>query len=152
MMYHVGLFVHMTAIMLIGGGSIGAIVAERQLWKEVSNRSKNARNFVAVVQSATIFIYIGMIMFIVSGVVMLSSVNWAFLKNPWFVAKLAFFVCLPLRGALIGRPIVAVIGKQLKADEYNSAALARLKFRLKRFHFIQFLLVAVIIFLVIFKV
>lgn len=152
MIHHTGLFFHMAGMILAGGGSIGAILAEKQLWKKINDRSDNAKVFIPVLQSAAILILLGMGVFIISGVIMLYAVNWVFLSEPWFIVKLGCFVLLPLRGAFIGRPTVALISKQLQVDKYNITAFMRLKSRMNRFHIIQFILVAVIVFLVIFKV
>jgi len=152
MLHHVGLFFHMAGIMLIGGGSIGAILAEKQLWKKISEHSQNARVLVPILQSATFFILAGMMIFLISGLALLYSVSWFFLKNPWFIAKLVCFALLPVRGALVGRPIIARINEELQADNYDISSLMKLKSKLKLFHIVQFILVAAIIFLVIFKV
>lgn len=152
MVYHIGLFIHIAGIMMIGGGSIGAILAEKQLWKKVRGNSENAKELVPVLQSATSFILIGMVMFLVSGLIMLNSVNWILLSNPWFISKLMCFVLLPLRGAFVGKPTVAHIDKQLQTDNYDVAALMKLRSKLTRFHITQFILVGAIVFLIIFMV
>ncbi len=152
MIHHIGLFIHMVGLMMIGGGSIGAILTENQLWKKVTHHSENAKELIPILKAATFFILIGMVMFLVSGLVLLYSVNWIFLKNPWFIAKLICVVLLPIRGAFVGRPAIAVIGKELQGDNYDVPNLLRLRSKLKRFHIIQFILVGVIIFFVIFKV
>lgn len=108
--------------------------------------------WVNFVQSATMFIFIGMIVFLVSGLLMLYVVNWVYLSQPWFIAKLICFVLLPVRGAFVGRPTMALIDRQLQENNYNMSALMKLRSKMNRFHIIQFILVATIIFLVIFKV
>jgi len=151
MLHHIGLFIHMAAIMLAAGGSIGSIMVENLLWKKVSSNSPNAKDLLPVFKSATTCIQIGLLIFLVSGLIMLYSVNWVLFHNYWFDAKLVFFVLLPLRGALVGKPTVMAIGKGLQGSNYNISELMRLKSKMTRFHIIQFSLVAIIIFLVIFK-
>lgn len=146
------LFFHFAAIMLIGGGSIGAILAEKQLWKGISVVSPDTHKWIAFIRSATKFIYIGMVIFIVSGTVLLYTVNWVFLSQGWFIAKLAFFILLPVRGAVVGRRTVTHIESELRIPNHNVESLLKLKTKMKRFHAIQFMLVAGIIFLVLFKV
>ncbi len=152
MLPQTALFFHIAGIMLIGGGSISAILGEKQLWKKVNVLSPDARVWVNFVQSATMFIFIGMIVFLVSGLLMLYVVNWVYLSQPWFIAKLIYFVLLPVRGAFVGRPTMALIDRQLQENNYNMSALMKLRSKMNRFHIIQFILVATIIFLVIFKV
>lgn len=150
--HQAALFFHLAAIMLIGGGSIGAILAEKQLWKSISTVSADSQKWIEFIQSATKFIYIGMVIFIVSGTVLLYTVNWAFLRQGWFIAKLACFILLPVRGAVVGRRTVAHIQAELQIHNYNAQSLVKLKAKMKRFHAIQFILVAAIIFLVLFKI
>lgn len=151
MLHQSALFFHIAAIMLIGGGSISAILAEKQLWKNVNALSANAKQWMPVIQIATKLIFIGMFIFIISGVVLLYSVHWTFLNQPWFIAKLACFILLPIRGAVIGRRTLAHINTQLQ-NNFDLPVLMKLKAKMNRFHIIQFILVAAIIFLVLFKV
>jgi hypothetical protein len=151
MLHQIGLFGHMVAILLVGGGSIGAIMAETQLWKRVQAHSPEARLFIPIVKGAPVFIFAGIILFLASGIVMLWSVNWFFISQPWFIVKFVLFVTLPIRGAVIGKRIMMQVGKQVEGDHYDVPALMKLRARMKRFHFTQYSIVAVILFLVLFK-
>ena len=95
---------------------------------------------------------VGLLLFLISGLGMLYSANWIFLRNPWFIAKLVCFILLPVRGATVGGPTVALITRELQGSNPDKILLQKLKARMKRFHIIQFALVAIIIFLIIFKV
>jgi hypothetical protein len=150
--HQTALFFHLGAILLIGGGSIGAILGEKQLWKGIIALSPGIQTWLTVIQSATRFIYIGMVVFIISGTILLYSVNWVFITQGWFIAKLICFILLPVRGAVVGRRTIARIQAQLQNTGYNMPALMKLKTKMIRFHTIQFILVAAIIFLVLFKV
>ena len=117
MIHHVGLFFHMAGILIAGGGSIGAILAELQIWKNVNSHPDTARAFLPILQTAPKVIMVGLLLFLVSGLLMLYSANWIFLRNPWFITKLVCFVLLPVRGAIIGGPAVALIGRELERSE-----------------------------------
>ena len=152
MIYHLGLYLHMAALILVGGGSIGAVLVERQLWKKIEAHSYEAKVLLPVLKSAALFIFVGLVFFLASGLTMLYSVKWAYLSQPWFMIKVILFLMLPVRGGFIGRPTMARVGVQIQEDINNSPAFLKLKKKMNRFHTIQYLLVAVIIFLVIFKI
>ena len=151
-LFHIGLFFHMIGIMIASGGSIGAILTERLLWKSIDNRSANAGELVIGLQNSTRIILIGLVVFILSGLTMLYALNWILLKNPWFDAKLFCFMLLPLRGFFFFISTVSRLRCELEGENYNLPELMKMKWTMKRFHLIQFVLVATIIFLVIFKV
>src|SRR6266542_1915075 len=108
--------------------------------------------WVNFVQSATMFIFIGLIVFLVSGLLMLYVVNLVYLSQPWFISKLIYFFFFLVRGSFFFRPTMALIYRQLQENNYNMSALMKLRSKINRFYIIQFILVATIIFLVIFKV
>lgn len=152
MLHQTGLFFHMFGILLAGGGSVGSIMAETQLWKKVRSGSSEARAYLPILRAAATFIIAGVILFLLSGLIMLYSVNWVYLSQPWFIAKLVLFLTLPIRGATVGKDIVQGIGMQLMKDPGDLPVLLVLRKRMIRFHIIQFTIVATIIFLVLFKI
>lgn len=151
MLHQVGLYIHMVALIVVGGGSVGGVLVEKQLWKKISVHSQEAKALLPVLISTELFILIGIVAFLLSGLIMLYSVNWVYLSQPWFIVKFVLFLMLPLRGALIGKPTMVRIGKQVREDMNNLPVLMNLKSKMDRFHIIQYCLVAIIIFLVIFK-
>ncbi len=116
MLHQLGLFIHMVAIILAGGGSIGGVLVEKQLWIKIKNHSADARTLLPLLKSTASFIQIGIIVFLISGLIMLYSVNWAYLSQPWFVIKFTLFLTLPIRGAVIGRPTLVQVGSQINQD------------------------------------
>jgi len=152
MVHQIGLFFHMAGILIAGGGSIGAILAEQQLWKNVNSNPEHAKAFLPVLQKAPKVIMIGLLLFLVSGLMMLYSAHWIFLRNPWFITKLVCFLLLPIRGAMVAGPTGGLIARELHSPNPDKNLLRKLQAKMKTFHLIQFLLVAIIIFLIIFKV
>jgi hypothetical protein len=152
MLHQAGLFIHMVAIILVGGGSVGGVMVEKQLWKKIKDRSSEAKALLPLVKSTAGLIMAGIVVFLVSGLIMLYSVHWAYLSQPWFVIKFCLFLMLPLRGALIGRPTMVRVGSQVNQDINNLPEFMKLKSKMNRFHMIQYLIVATILFLVIFKI
>lgn len=152
MLHQIGLFFHMVAIMLAAGGSVGAMLVEKQLWSRINERPDDARAMMPILKSAPRLIMVGLAFFLVSGLIMLSSVNWIYLTQPWFIIKFVLFLSLPVRGAIIGRPIIKHIGMQISQSPTNMTALLPLKAKMLRFHIAQFCTIGVMFLLVLFKI
>ena len=73
MIYHLGLYVHMIAIILVGGGSVGAVITERQLWRKIESHYSEAKVLLPVLRSTALLILAGVIIFLMSGLTMLYS-------------------------------------------------------------------------------
>jgi Predicted integral membrane protein (DUF2269) len=128
------------------------MIIEKQLWIRAEQGSPDARVLVPPLATAKNFIMAGVMLFLVSGLLMLGAVHWVFFSQPWFIAKICLFVLLPARGALVAKPIIMKIGQELNKDVPDTRALPGLKKRMRRFHLIQYSIVSVILFLVIFKI
>jgi hypothetical protein len=152
MLHQIGLFFHMVAIMLAAGGSVGAMLVEKQLWSRINERPDDARAMMPILKSAPRLIMVGLAFFLVSGVIMLFSVNWIYLTQPWFIVKFVLFVSLPVRGVIIGRTTIKHIGMQISQSPANMTALLPLKAKMLRFHIAQFCTIGVIFLLVLFKI
>ena len=152
MLHQIGLFFHMVAIMLAAGGSVGAMLVEKQLWSRINERPDDARAMMPILKSAPRLIMVGLAFFLVSGLIMLSSVNWIYLTQPWFIIKFVLFLSLPVRGAIIGRPTIKHIGMQISQSPTNMTALLPLKAKMLRFHIAQFCTIGVMFLLVLFKI
>jgi hypothetical protein len=152
MLHQAGLYIHMIAIILVGGGSVGGVLVEKQLWKKIKDRSADARALLPLLKSTAGMIMVGFVIFLASGLIMLYSVRWAYLSQPWFMIKFCLFLSLPIRGALIGKPTMIRVGSQVNRDINDLPEFMKLKSKMNRFHMIQYLIVATILFLVIFKI
>jgi hypothetical protein len=150
-MYQIGLFIHMAAIISVAGGTMAAIYAESQLWKVLKGNPTGAKLFLPILHTSPTVIKIGVLAFIISGVLMLWSVQWVYLKQPWMIAKLVLFLSLPIRAATIHGAIVNKLTKTLEEPGFNLPDMMTLKTRSTRFHVTQYIIVAIIILLVIFK-
>jgi len=142
----------MLAILLVGAGGIGGAIVEHQLWKKIAVQSIDSRAIMPILKMTGTFIMAGIIVFLLSGLLMLYSVHWVYLRQPWFIIKFILFLCLPLRAALIAQPAFIRIGMEIQKASSDSLLLLKLKSKMNRFHIIQYAIVAMIIFLVIFKV
>ena len=152
MLHQIGLYVHMVAILIAGGGSFGSMIIEKQLWIRAEQGSPDARVLLPALATAKNFIMAAIILFLVSGLLMLGAVHWVFFTQPWFIAKICLFLLLPARGAMVAKPIVMQIGQELNKKTPDTGVLPGLKKRMRRFHLIQYSIVSVILFLVIFKI
>jgi len=130
---------------------ISVILADRQLWKKMDGGSEGSGIWIEFIQSATKFILIALAVFLVSGLGLLYSNNWVHVNQPWFILKSACFILFTVNGALVGGNTVTFVDKQLREKNYNMDVLTKAKTRMGRFHIIQLILVAAIIFLGTFK-
>jgi hypothetical protein len=152
MLHQIGLYIHMVALLIVGGGTFGSVIIEKQMWIRAEKGSSDARVLLPALAAAKNFIMSGVVLFLVSGVLMLGAVHWIFFTQYWFIAKISLFVFLPARGALVAKPIMMRIGQELNKTAPDMDVLLGLKKRLRRFHIIQYSIVSVILFLVIFKI
>jgi hypothetical protein len=152
MLHQLGLYIHMVALLVVGGGSFGSVIIEKELWKNVQKQSPETPVLLPALLAAKNFITIGILLFLISGLAMLQSVHWIYFTQPWFIAKFILFLMLPLRGLLVAKPLMMQIGFQVRQDTINVSLLLDLKKRMDRFHLIQYALVGTIIFLVLFKI
>jgi hypothetical protein len=152
MLHQIGVYFHMLAILLVGAGGIGGAIVEHHLWKKISTKDGGSKVIMPILKSTGMFIMAGIVIFLLSGMLMLYSVHWVYLSQPWFIVKFVLFLCLPVRAALIAKPSLTRIGIESQKDQSDSMLLLKLKSKMNRFHIIQYGIVLVIIFLVIFKV
>lgn len=151
MFFHIALFFHFTALFITGGGALGSLIVELQLWKKLENSPFGAKALMPVFDVAEKFIKAGVILFFLSGVLILWSLKFTYLHEPWFIIKFLLFIILPIRGAKIASPTIKQIGIQMDQDIINKTALDSLKKKMRRFHIIQYAIVTVILLLVLFK-
>ena len=152
MLHQSGLYFHMLALLLVGAGGIGGAIVEHQFWKYASLNAAQAKSVLPILKITGKFIKAGIIVFLVSGLIMLYSTHWIYLTQVWFIVKFLLFLLLPIRGALIADPTFKKIGAGISGEKPDPAALKKWKSKMNRFHFIQYGIVLTIIFLVIFKV
>jgi hypothetical protein len=151
MFFHIALFFHFIALFITGGGALGSLIIELQLWKKIENSPFGAKALMSVFDAAEKFIKAGVILFLISGIMILWSLKFTYLHQPWFITKFLLFIILPIRGATIASPTIKQIGVQMDQDIINKTTLALLKKKMRRFHIIQYAIVIVILLLVLFK-
>ncbi|MDP4262834.1 MAG: DUF2269 family protein [Bacteroidota bacterium] len=151
MIFQTGLFLHMTGIILIAGGSIGSIITESLFWKNVQQDLQKAKGIAPLLLKFPLVIVRGALLMLISGILMLYSVNRAFWGQTWFTIKILLFISLVLNGRLSGRPTFIKIVQEVQATELRTGKLGELKNKIRRFHFIQFTMLFMLIALAIFK-
>jgi hypothetical protein len=151
MLHQVGLYFHILAVLLVGAGGIGGAIVEHQLWKYIKTNSPNAKALMPILKITVKFIMTGIVIFLISGLIMLYSVQWVFLSQAWLILKFALFLSLPIRAALIAKPTLMMVGAEIQKEETDPVLLLKLRSKMERFHLIQYGIVLTIIFLVIFK-
>ena len=152
MLHQVGLFFHILAVLLVGAGGIGGAIVEHQFWKYIKLSSPQAKALLPILKTTGKFIMAGIVIFLFSGLIMLYSTNWIFLKQTWFIVKFLLFMSLPVRAAMIAKPAFKRIGAEISSVNTDPGALVGLRSKMKRFHTIQYGIVLIIVFLVIFKI
>jgi hypothetical protein len=151
MFFHISLFFHFAALFITGGGALGSLIVERQLWNKLETNPAEAKSLISVFDAAEKFIKAGVVLFLISGIMILWSLQFSYLREPWFIVKFLLFIVLPIRGAKIASPTIKQIGVQIEQDINNKSAFDLLKKKMHRFHIIQYAIVVVILVLVIFK-
>ena len=152
MIFKTGLFLHMIGIFLIAGGSLGSVITESLFWKNIRLGSDKAKGIAPLLIKFPPIIVKGAMLMIISGILMLYSVNWVFWGQTWFTIKLLLFISLVLNGRLAGRPTFMKIAEEAQLPEPHIDKLLKLKSKITRFHIIQFTMLIVLIALVIFRV
>jgi hypothetical protein len=151
MLHQIGLYVHIVAILLAGAGGIGGAIVEHSFWQKIPSNIDAAKTIFPILKTTGKFIITGILLFLLSGLLMLQSVHWVFLSQPWFLVKFGLFLCLPIRAGLIAETAFMHIGSEIQKDQMDAVLLMKLKSKMRRFHLIQYGIVLTIIFLVIFR-
>jgi hypothetical protein len=141
----------MIGIFFIAGGSIGSIITESLFWKSIRVDLRKAKGIAPLLVKFPPVIIIGALLMLVSGLLMLYSINWAFWGQTWFTIKLLLFISLVLNGRLMGRPAFVKVVQITQSAEPAIDKLFALKSKTRRFHIIQFTMLLTLIALVIFK-
>ena len=76
MLNQTALFFHFVSLLIVGGGMIALILAERRLWKELNTGPDRPGIWIDFIQSATKFILVAIALFFISGLILLYSTNW----------------------------------------------------------------------------
>jgi hypothetical protein len=152
MIFKTGLFLHIVGIFLIAGGSLGSVITESVFWKNIRAGSVKAKGIAPLLVKFPPVIIKGAMLMIISGMLMLYSVDWIFWGQAWFTIKLLLFVALILNGRFMGRPTFVKIVVETQSEKPQLSALLKLKGKITRFHIIQFTMLALLVAMVIFKI
>ncbi|GHN02146.1 hypothetical protein WSM22_36350 [Cytophagales bacterium WSM2-2] len=149
MIHQIGLFIHILGIFLIAGGNVGSFVAERQLWKNMAE-PEGAKRILPMLLIFPPIIIVGALLMLLSGLIMLYSVDWGFAGQSWFAVKIVIFITLVLNGRLaIKRTLIEITARTLAGD-YESVT-GRLRRKLNRLHVIQYSLLLILLGVTVFR-
>jgi hypothetical protein len=144
-LHQIGLLLHIVGIFCLAGGSVGGQFVEALFWRYVRESSEKAPALGPLLQRLPVVIQIGSLLMLVSGLLMLGSVGWAYWGQGWFFVKIALYLLLFLNGLLVGKPLGMAIGGQMRHYPTSSASLLLLRPRMQRFHITQtFLILALL--------
>jgi len=150
MLHQLGLFIHVIGIFMIAGGNVGNFIVERQFWNNVVKTPETAKKIAPLLLLFPPVIILGALLMLLSGLVMLYSVNWGFVGQTWFTIKMVIFVLLILNGRIVGNPTLKKIESNIQTGDYAQVS-GVLKLKIKRFHAVQYSLLLVLIIVTLFR-
>lgn len=152
MIFQIGLLFHIIGIFLIAGGSVGTVITESLFWKNIKQGSDKSKGLAPLLLRFPPILIAGAMLLLVSGLLMLYGLNWAYLGQTWLTIKLSLFVLIVLNGRLIGNPVFKKIAEEAQSPQPSLKKLLVLKNKIRRFHITQFSMLFTVIALVIFKI
>jgi uncharacterized membrane protein SirB2 len=150
-LYPTFLVLHLTALLLFAGMTLGDYLAYTSFWKSFggNERPEALLNFMAKIPRLA---GIGAALLILSGIGMMALTRGVYGEQFWFQIKFGLVILVILNSLLIGRrqgnklQRILATGGLVLTDE-----VSRIKSRLNRFHLLQLLFFLIIIFLSVFK-
>lgn len=103
-LFSFGLFIHIIGITCIAGGSIGGLILENHIWKQIRKSPEGVKVLGPLMSKYPVIIQVGTLLMLISGLMMLAAIGWVVAGQWWFVIKMIFVVALVLNGILIARP------------------------------------------------
>lgn len=149
--HQIGLLLHIFGIFCIAGGSIGSLVLESRFWKLAYTSPGEAKIFLPVLKTYPMIIQIGSLLMIVSGVLMLQSLNWIFWGQSWFYIKLSLFILLVLNGLLVAKPTAGKIAKELNSSTPDKTVLEALQKKMRMFRTTEYTMMLILLVVTMFR-
>jgi len=103
-LFPTALFIHIVGITCIAGGSIGGLLLEKYIWKNVRESPEKVHVLGPLMSQYPVIIQVGTLLMLVSGLMMFEALGWVVAGQWWFIVKMIFVVALVLNGTLIAKP------------------------------------------------
>lgn len=103
-LFPTALFIHIVGITCIAGGSIGGLLLEKHIWKNVRESPEKVHVLGPLMSQYPAIIQVGTILMLISGLMMLDALGWEVAGQWWFIIKMVFVVALVLNGMLVAKP------------------------------------------------
>ncbi|KAA2238507.1 hypothetical protein F0L74_19990 [Chitinophaga agrisoli] len=146
-----GIFLHITGIALLAGGTVGSFVTLRQLWKYLPADQQKATVVFKITAAYSLFFRIGGALMLISGFMLLRAFQFAVSKQSWFEIKMGLIVLMILNITLLGAPGTKRLGVLLESPTADMLQLSSAKRRMDLFYILQVAILLLIFVLGVFK-
>jgi len=153
-LFSIGLFIHIIGITCIAGGSIGGLVLENHIWKQVHHSPEKAFILAPLMSKYPAIIQAGTLLMLLSGFLMLKALSWAVVGQWWFIIKMTLVVALILNGMLVAKPNgnqLHVLVGQLANGQPVETELKAVRKKMLFFHISEMGLLIVVYLLAVFQ-
>lgn len=139
------MILHFIGITGIAGGFFGNIFIERQLWKQLKVAPYRAVTLLPVIRVFPTVIQLGSIVMLISGLMLLSSLNWELKSEVWFSVKMILYLFFNLNCLLVAKPTSEKLGELIpnlfETDPEVNTELASLRRKMKWFHISELVII-----------
>ncbi len=146
-----GIFLHITGIALLAGGTVGSFVTLRQLWKYLPAEQPKATVIFKMTAAYSLFFRIGGGLMLISGFMLLRAFQFAVSKQSWFEIKMGLLVLMILNIIFLGAPVTKRLGALLEAPTTDMLQLSVAKRRMNLFYLLQVVILGLILVMGVFK-
>lgn len=153
-LFSIGLFIHIIGITCISGGSIGGLILESHIWKQVRESPNNVHILGPLMSKYPIIIQAGTLLMFISGLIMLGALGWEVVSQWWFIVKMAIVVALVLNGTLVAKPNSArlrMLVPSLIKGENVAVQIGKVKRNMTLFHISELTMLLLVYLLAIFR-
>jgi hypothetical protein len=150
---HVGLIFHIIGITMMAGTTFADFITFRQFWKQLPRDKQKAILINIATAKFPVFIGIGAVLLILSGITMMAVLHGVLDTQTWFRIKMALVLLIILNAVIIGRPQNIKLKKMLLSDIVNGTSIEFniIKKRIRLFHVLQFTMFVLIFILSVFR-
>lgn len=136
---------------MLAGGSIGGIAVEGVFWKHVRVNNEKALALLPVLKRMPLLVQTGSLLILLSGLLMLKSLDWMIWGQTWFYIKISLYTLLVLNSFFIARPVNTGISKLVSSGAPDPAALASFKRKLISVHILELTTLLVLVTVTMFR-
>jgi hypothetical protein len=150
-LHQTGFLFHIFGILLLAGGSIGGIIVERFFWQQAHKAPEKCEVLLPLLKRLPVLTLAGSLVILLSGLLMLKSLDWMIWGQLWFYTKITLYTLLVLNTTLVARPAIGKIGQQITSGHPDKAVLLALQRKMLRFHFIEFFMLILLLWVTMFR-